>query len=264
MSDHFVDLIPFWIFFALTCLVTLGAIELGLWLGAWRRRKAEHEQAGPVGSVVGSVLGLLAFIMAFTFGVAATRYDSRRGLLLDEVNAIGTTWLRAGLLPEPHRAQTRSLLREYVDLRVDLAHAIKRPDGLRKGIARAEALQDTLWSHVTTIAEMDRGDEINALFISALNEMLDLHTKRVVLVMYRIPVVVWGVLVFVSLLAMTAVGFHFGLNGRRSFFANLALALSFSAILLLINDLDRPLQGWLTVNQRPMIDLQQKLNAQKP
>ena len=42
-------------------------------------------------------------------------------LLLDEVNAIGTTYLRAGLLLEPHQSEIRTLLREYVDIRVSLA-----------------------------------------------------------------------------------------------------------------------------------------------
>src|SRR5262245_30600030 len=62
MSDQYLlDAVPFWLFFVLACLLTLAAIEAGLWLGARRRRIAEHEQEGPVGTVVGAVLGLLAF-----------------------------------------------------------------------------------------------------------------------------------------------------------------------------------------------------------
>ena len=67
--------------------------------------------------MVAATLGLLAFILAFTFGLAASRFDSRMQVLLDEANAIGTTYLRAGMLPEQGK-QIRALLREYADARL--------------------------------------------------------------------------------------------------------------------------------------------------
>ena len=68
--------------------------------------------------IVGSILALLAFMMAFTFGMAGSRYNTRRAAVLDEANAIGTAYLRADLLPDAHRAEVRALLREYVDVRL--------------------------------------------------------------------------------------------------------------------------------------------------
>ncbi len=268
-SEQSLDSIPLWSFFVICVLVTLLAIEVGLRLGGRRRRLAEHEQEGPVGTVAGATLGLLAFMMAFAFGVTASRFDTRKELLLDEVNAIGTAYLRAGLLQEPHRNETRRLLREYVDGRVEMAR--RRDSGevtpavLQESLARSEAIQDRLWSHAAAMAAVDRSSEIDALFISSLNEMFDLHTKRVVVsTQYRTPLVVWVVLIAVSMLAMASVGFQFGLAGRRSLQSNLVLALTFSAVMLLICDLDRPFHGWLTVSQQPMLDLQQKLSAQTP
>ncbi len=260
-TEHFYDQLPPWVLFALMALVTLLAIEAGLWMGAQRRRTAEHEQEGPVGAVVGATLGLLGFMMAITCGVAANRFDLRKQLLLDDVNAIGTAYLRAGLLREPHRTGTQSLLREYVDIRVTLPQ-LKGPDQLQGAIARSEALQERLWSHAEALAEADRSSEIDALFISALNEMIDLHTKRVVIgTQYRLPPVLWGVLIFVMVVSMAVVGFQFGLAGRRSLHANVAVALTFSAVLLLIHDLDRSRSGWFIVSHQPMIELQQKLNG---
>jgi hypothetical protein len=201
-------------------------------------------------------------MMAFTFGIMAARFDTRKELLLDEVNAICTAYLRAGLLREPQRTETRRLMRQYVDLRVGLAMGKGGPETLREAIARSEAMQNSLWSHAEALAVADRSSQIDALFISALNETFDLHTKRVVVALqYRIPIVVWGVLLFVSVLSMAAVGFQFGLSGKRSLLANLALTLTFSAVTFLIFDLDRPTQGWFRVSQQPMIELQQKLNA---
>ncbi len=263
MPVQYMDAVLILGLFALMCLATLAALELGYWRGMRRRQKADQKGEGPVGGVVGAVLGLAAFMMAFAFGLAAARFQSRKDLLLEEVNTIATTHLRAGLLLEPHRTDVRKLLREYVDLRADLPNIVRRPAGLPQALARADEIQTALWSHATAIAEANRSSEIDALFIDSLNEMIDLHTKRVVFAtQYRIPGIVWGVLAFVSLIAMAAVGFHFGLNGARSVFANLALALTFAAVMVLIVDLDLPMHGWLTTSQQPMVELQQKLNAQ--
>ncbi len=90
-------------------------------MGNRRRRRPEHETDASLGTVVGATLGLLAFMLAFAFGVAAERLQARKQLLLDEVNAIGTTYLRAGLLLEPHQREMRRLLREHVDLRANPA-----------------------------------------------------------------------------------------------------------------------------------------------
>src|SRR5205085_8803080 len=93
--------------------------ECGYRLGH-RIEGIEDEQDTPLDEMVVATLGLLAFLLAFTFGLAATRYDTRRQLLLDEANAAGTTYLRAAMLPEGG-AEIRSLLRQYVDIRLDAA-----------------------------------------------------------------------------------------------------------------------------------------------
>ena len=74
-----------------------------------------------VGAVVGATLGLLAFLLAFTFGMAADRFENRRHALVDETNAIETGYLRAELLIEPHRSEVRKILREYVEERLQWA-----------------------------------------------------------------------------------------------------------------------------------------------
>jgi uncharacterized RDD family membrane protein YckC len=94
------DVLPLWALFIVILLVVLLSVECGYRLGKYRRRQREQEKEAPVGTIVGATLGLLAFILAFTFELAASRFDTRRQVLLDEGNAIGTTYLRAGMLPE--------------------------------------------------------------------------------------------------------------------------------------------------------------------
>jgi len=70
-------------------------------VGQARGRRAGKEHDAAVGGMVAAELGLLAFLLAFTFGFAASRFEDRRQVVLDESNAIGTTYLRTATLPEP-------------------------------------------------------------------------------------------------------------------------------------------------------------------
>jgi hypothetical protein len=138
-SGYIFHSLPLWGFFALVTLITLLAIEAGQQLGARRRRVAKHEPEGMVGTVVGAVLGLLAFLIALTFGAASNRFDARREALLDDVDAIKTAYLSTSLLPEPTRTATRSLLRDYVKIRIAAPAVYSQPDKLRAGRARCGA-----------------------------------------------------------------------------------------------------------------------------
>jgi uncharacterized protein YneF (UPF0154 family) len=102
MSDgNWINRVPlFWIFF-LALVLTLLSMWAGYAVGSYARRKNESESEPPIGSVVGAMLGLLAFMLAISFGIALGRFETRKKLLLDEVNAIGTTLLRTDYLPGP-------------------------------------------------------------------------------------------------------------------------------------------------------------------
>src|SRR6201982_47404 len=123
------DALPLWALFIVILLVVLLSVECGYRLGKYRRSRHEQEKDAPVGTMVGATLGLLAFILAFTFGLAAARFDTRRQVLLDEANAIGTTDLRAGILPE-RSEEIRALLREYVGIRLEAVRSGNIAEGI--------------------------------------------------------------------------------------------------------------------------------------
>ena len=64
-------------------------------LGMNANRKVEDD----ISTLEAAMLGLLALIIGFTFAMALSRFDSRRDAVLLEANVIGTTALRARLLP---------------------------------------------------------------------------------------------------------------------------------------------------------------------
>src|SRR5438270_5272516 len=130
------DALPLWGVFIAILFVVLISVECGYRLGKYRRSRHEQEKQAPVGTMVGATLCLLALILAFTFGLAAARFDARRQVLLDEANAIGTTYLRAGILPE-RGEQIRALLRDYVAARLEAVQS----GNIAEGISRSENIQ---------------------------------------------------------------------------------------------------------------------------
>lgn len=254
-TTELLDLLPLWSILPLTIAIALLSIELGYRLATYRLRHSQGEKESPVGGMVGGTLGLLAFMLAFTFGLAGSRFEDRRQVLLSEANAIGTTYLRAAMLPEPARTETRNLLREYVDVRLEGVQSGK----VNEAIVKSEELQNRLWSQAVAATEKDRSP-ITGLFVVSLNEVIDLHATRVMAgLRSRVPGVIWIVLYLLAILTMVIIGYHSGLAHSRRSIAMIALVLGFSSVLYLIADLDRPGQGTLRVSQQSMIDLRNSM-----
>ncbi len=249
------DFLPLWGVFGLTIVLVLFAIEVGYRIGRRRAAIAEPEKESAAGAMANASLALLAFLLAFTFGFAGSRFEARRSVLLDEVNAIGTTYLRAGTLPQPERTQARDLLREYVDVRLQGV----RSGELGQAIRRSEEIQSRLWESAAALGERSPGSIMLGLYLQTLNQMIDLHTKRVTEGRVRIPAIVWIVLYAITVLAMVEIGYQTGLAGRRRPLSTPAFALAFAAVILLIADLDRPQKGWIRVSQLPMEELRRSM-----
>jgi hypothetical protein len=206
-------------------------------------------------------LGLLGFMLAFTFGIAGSRYDARRQAVLDEANLIGTTFLRAGLLPEGCGENIRNLLRNYVDVRLEVV----RTGDLETALRRSGELQGRIWAETEAIARKHAESILVGLFIQSLNETIDLHETRVVMGLYtRIPLVLWGTLYLLAALAMIGVGYHAGLTSKIRSLSFLVLAITFSAVMFLVADLDRPREGMIRVSQQALIDLRDTMEELHP
>lgn len=240
-----------------TVALVLASLEGGYRLGVYRHKHSESEKELPVGEMVAATLGLLAFLLAFTFSFAASRYENRKQLVLDEANAVGTAWLRAGLLTEPESAESRSLLREYVAVRVE---GVSTGD-LATAIRRSEELHLRLWTHAESAARKQESFVRTGLYIEALNDVIDRHADRIMMgIEHRIPVVIWIVLFGETVLAMGAMGYHGGLTGSTRSLASLAIALAFSGVMILIADLDNPAKGLIRTGQQPLIDVQRMMD----
>jgi len=241
--------------FLLFGLVTLICYEAGYRLGRWWQDRTPGEQEA-TGMLVGSIVALMAFLLAVTMGMASDRFDTRRGLVLEEANAIGTTYLRAGYLPAPAADESRDLLREYVPLRI----ATNDRGQLQANIERSVEIQTELWTIAEELARTtDQGDLVG-LYIESLNEVIDLHETRVVAGIYaRVPETILLILIGGSALSLGMVGYSAGLTHRRGLISAIVLVIALGAVITLVVDLDRPRDGFLQVSQQPLLDLQQQV-----
>ncbi len=89
---------PTWAIVSGLLIVTLVANEVGFRFGL-RNRSRDSELSRTVSNALkGSVFALVALLLAFSYSATAGRYDMRQHLVLEQANAVGTCYLRAGLL----------------------------------------------------------------------------------------------------------------------------------------------------------------------
>lgn len=244
--------------FLIPAIIVLVPIFIGQYYGNYRsKKKPEELQRESVGTAVGAAFALLAFMLAFTFQIAADRYNNRKELLLTEVTNIRTTYLRAGLLPEPFRTDTKKLLVEYVDIRADFANDVTKLNTL---LTRSPEILNILWDYTEMLAEQDRSSEVYALFTQSVNDLFDNYNQRITMALeYRIPTVILLILFIIAFFSMLALGYQFGISGKGSFMINLLLAIVFAVVMFLILALDRPETGVARLNQKPVLALQKQV-----
>lgn len=254
MTSGFLEPFSLWTILGGSAVAFLLAAELGFRLGVRRKSATNEATLADLGITMGGLLGLLGLLLAFTFGMAGARHDDRRMLVIEEANAIGTAWLRTDLIPEPMRTQAREALRAYTQLRVEAATRGDR-QAAEKIVARAEQLQGPLWNAAVGAAAALPSPS-TALFVSSVNEVIDMHGRRVARGLRNpIPPIILATLYAVSLLVVLALGFSRGLAGDRNAVATTLLAVILAVVLNLILDLDRPAGGALRVSQQSMEDV---------
>ena len=261
MNPEPLDLIPLWCFFPLIAVISMAAVEGGYRFGNWRDKGKTADKDSSLDAMVASILGLLAFMLAFTFSLAAARYDARRQAVFEEANSIGTTYLRARLLPEPQQSKISELLRQYAEARIE--HIAK--GRIDKLLTESEVFHEQIWSQALVAVDQDPHSIMTNLFLQSLNETIDLHGKRVFVgLQSRIPVAIWIALFCLTLFGMGSVGYQAGLTAPRQSPEMPILALAFAGVLFLNVDLDRPQEGLLRVSQQPMIDLLKTMRSTAP
>ena len=256
---NFLDNVPYWAVFVGYLLLFALSVDIGYRLGRWMGPRADtlaESRKAQAGNVLGAMLALVGFLLAFTFGMAGSQFDARRKLVVNEANAIGTTFLRAAHMPEPHGSNIRRLLREYVAHRHLLDEEVTAETK-----ALSEQLHEKLWAETTMVTQMDRTPVVS-IFIQSLNETIDLHAERVDIVLWkRIPDTLLVALALLSVVAMLLYGYWMGWVARRHFVPTALLIVGYATVFLMVVDLDRPQGGFFQDSQQPLIELSESMHA---
>ena len=209
--------------------------------------------------LLGGSLALLALLLAFTFGLVLNRYEARRQLVTNEANAIGTAYLRAQLLDEPHRSRLSGLLIAYTDNRIRVANS---GAGADSHLAKNDQLLTQIWAAVSAAGGSAQAHGISMPLVEALNEIINLDTERKVAWRLRVP---GGVLVLLlAYLIVTAGELGYIVEGARGKRAALMLFVLIALSIGVITDVNRPSSGAIRESQWPMMELLHALQTQSP
>src|SRR5215467_2069857 len=249
--------------YVLLALVLTTASETGFRLGREAESRTAERTRSQLAVVEGGIAGVLALLLGFTVSMAVTRFEVRKQLVLQEANAIGTSYLRTQLLPAPESTEIANLLRQYVIVRLQDADARDDLARLRATREQAAHLQNEFWNRAVAYGQKDPCAVKAGLLLHSLNQVIDLEAARWMAFQDHVPRAVIGVNFIVAFFATILVGFAFGLGGHRQVFSTSIWVLAITVVLAAIVDLNRPHQGFIKESQQPLIDLQHQLLTSK-
>ncbi len=259
MGDQILFQVNMVVIFLSSIFSFLVATEAGFRVGRRAQARVNDASRSEISTIQGAMLGLLALMLGFTFSMAMSRFEVRKQLVLEEANAIGTTFLRAQLLPEPSRQEVSRLLRQYVKVRLDFYQAGIDPKKLHESRNMTEQLHKQLWFHAIDLGGKDPRAIPVGLFIQSLNEVIDLHAKRINALENHVPEIILMLLYFVAIIVTGLIGYGCGLGGKRNFFVTLTASMLIASVILVIIDLDRPRRGLIKVSQQRLLELRDSL-----
>ncbi len=224
----------------------LGCFEIGRRLG----RDTALEEAGKagLGVVEGAIFALLGLLIAFTFSGAATRFEGRRHLVIEEANDIGTAYLRIDLLPADSQPEIRKLFRRYVESRIATYQNVTSWTEAQTRYAESQELQSQIWNKSVEGAARSGNTAASMLLLPALNSMIDVTTVRTAAAENHPPIIIFGMLGLIALASSMMAGYEMAGARRRSWLHTAGFALILSVSVYVILDLEFPRLGLIRVD----------------
>jgi hypothetical protein len=227
------------------------------------RRQSKHPDNTTqilIGFMPGALVTLMALFFAFVVSMAEVRFEARTQLVVDETNAIRSSYLRSKLLPDTEKAQIDGLLKNYVSARIEFYSAEPEFDELREIHDKETYLQKELWSHALHLSLVHPESIPIGSFSDSLQQTFDASEKQTVAYENHVPDIIVSLLLVVSLLVMASVGYAAGVSGGRHMIFSTALSLIIALTLFAILDIDRPRRGLARLDFQSLVRLQDRLS----
>ena len=235
-------------------------LDMGRRLGRRRQGKDEEGARAGLGAVEGAVFALMGLLIAFTFSGAASRFDARRQLIVEEANSIGTAWLRLDLLPLAAQPELRDLFRRYVDLRLAVYQKLPDLAAALADLDKANALQGVIWSNAVA-ASQQSPTPLAAQLIPALNQMFDIAATRTAAARMHPPPIIFVLLGVLALMSSLLAGYAMAGGKTRSWIHLIGFALIMATTVYVILDLEFPRFGLIRIDatDRVLIELRESM-----
>jgi hypothetical protein len=242
-------------FLLLTVAIAVGlfvamliALELGRRFGVRQAARRGADARVGVGVVDSAVYGLLALLLGFTFSGAAQRFDHRRELIAEQVNATGTAWQRLDLLSPDQQTATRDAFRRYVDALI--AWYGEAPGSLEtvhepKHVTQA---MNNLWSLSAAACLTKSGEPARVLLLPALNDMFGAVDRERLARRIHPPAIVFVMLGIAALATALFAGYGLSSSKTRNWIYIIGLAAAVSIATYVILELEYPRLGLFRVN----------------
>ncbi len=238
-----------WLVFGGVCIALFLSSVLGYRIAVLTGVNEDSHQHEHITGLREGLFVLLGLLLGFTIAVVLPRFDERRHLVVEEANAIGTTILRAEILPEPQRGKSLELLRQYAVVRHEFAkETLLEASALSRETQHTKVLQEQLWQQLVSVTQVNQ-TAVMATYLQALNDTIDVSEKRLAAFESRVPTSVWLIIFVVA-------AFHAFVNGfslkQKFWFSLLTAPLVIGVVMALLADLDSPHTGFIRIEQNSM------------
>jgi len=235
-------------------------LETGRSIGLLRMATDAGGARAGLGAVEGAVFGLIGLLLAFTFSGASARFDTRRQLVVEEANAIGTAYLRLDLLPASAQPAIRQNFRRYLDTRLAVYRKLPDFQAAKVEQDRAAALQSEIWTQ-TVAACRESVQPATMLLLPALNQMIDITTTRTAALRMHPPTVIFVMLVALMLAGSLLAGYGMAATKIRSWLHILGFAVTMSVAVYVILDFEFPRVGLIRIDafDQVLVDLRDSM-----
>jgi hypothetical protein len=250
-------------------LVFAGGLFLGMLLLletgrriAIRRLAQDPEGAREgLGVVEGAIFSLLGLLIAFTFSGAATRFEDRRHLIVEEANDIGTAYLRIDVLPASAQPALRELFRQYLDSRLGVYRKLPDIAAAQAELAHSVQLQGEIWTNAIEACRDSGPHPAHMLLLPALNAMFDITTTRTETAKNHPPSIIFAMIGALSLAAALLAGYGMAGGKLRSWVHIVGFAAAMAITVYVIVDIEYPRFGFIRVADadRVLLDLRESM-----
>ena len=250
---------PTWVLVVSVLGLMFAASEVGYRLGRARQAEEPERSHNVSSGLKASIFGLVALLLGFSYSMTSSRFNQRQRLVLDEANAIGTCYLRAGLLGEPAPNRIRTTLQRYTALRIEHFERALEPGEYQRTTKAMDAALVDLWSAVEDGVNADHELARTSQIVPAANEVIDLSATRAWASHNHMPPSVLLLLAVCMVVSSGLMGHSFGQVGRRHLGLWIAMDVLVILALFVVLDFDRPRRGLIQVNHTPLIELQESM-----